>query len=90
VFFRRALAFCRSVDYGRGKSLVKFFSFGHNWVIVCLCIRTPWNENRFMAVPTAFRMYRSKKRCPKKQYRKRTELAREMVEERSRVLSLSS
>ena len=68
-------------NYGRGKSLVKFFSFGHNWVIVCLCIRTPWNENRFMAVPIAFRMYRSKKRCPKKQYRKRTELAREMVEE---------
>ena len=33
------------------------------------------------AVPIAFRMYRSKKRCPKTQYRKRTELAREMVEE---------
>ena len=54
-------------NYGRGKSLVKFFSFGHNWVIVCLCVRTPWNENRFMAVPIAFRMYRSKKQCPKAQ-----------------------
>lgn len=68
-------------NYGRGKSLVKFFSFGHNWVIVCLCVRTPWNENRFMAVPIALRLYRSKKRCPKAQYHKRTELAREMVEE---------
>ena len=68
-------------NYGRGKSLVKFFSFGHNWVIVCVCIQTPWNEERWMAVPVAFRLYRSKKRCPKAMYRKRTELAREMLEE---------
>lgn len=47
----------------------------------CLCVRTPWNENRFMAAPIAFRMYRSKKQCPKAQYRKRTELAREMAAE---------
>ena len=67
-------------NYGRGKSMVKFLSFGHNWVIVCVCIQTPWNENRWMAIPIAFRLYRSKKRCPKEQYRKRTELAREMVE----------
>ena len=68
-------------NYGRGKSLVKFFSFGHNWVIVCVCIQTPWNENRWMALPIAFRLYRSKKLCPKESYRKRTELAREMIEE---------
>lgn len=68
-------------NYGRGKSLVKFFSFGHNWVIICVCVSTPWNENRWMAVPIAFRLYRSKKRCPQKQYCKRTELAREMLEE---------
>lgn len=34
-----------------------------------------------MAIPIAFRLYRSKKRCPKKQYRKRTVLAREMMQE---------
>ena len=68
-------------NYGRGKSMVKFFSFGHNFVIICVCIQTPWNENRWMAVPIAFRLYRSKKRCPKEQYRKRTQLAREMVQE---------
>lgn len=68
-------------NYGRGKSLVKFFSFGHNWVIACVCIQTPWNENRWMALPIAFRLYRSKKLCPKEKYRKRTELAREMIEE---------
>jgi hypothetical protein len=66
-------------NYGRGKSLVKVFSFGHNWVIVCACVQTPWNRNRWMAVPIAFRLYRSKKHCPKDRYRKRTELAREMV-----------
>jgi hypothetical protein len=73
-------------NYGRGKSLVKFFSFGHNWVIVCVCIQTPWNKDRYMAIPIAFRLYRSKKRCPKNQYRKRTELAREMIEKISEWL----
>jgi hypothetical protein len=34
-----------------------------------------------MAIPIDFRLYRSKKQCPKEQYRKRTELAREMIEE---------
>ena len=40
-------------NYGRGKSAVKVFSFGHNWVIVCLCVQTPWNKDRFMAIPIA-------------------------------------
>lgn len=73
-------------NYGRGKSLVKFFSFGHNWVIVCVCIPMPWNEERWMALPVAFRLYRSKKRCPKAKYRKRTELAREMLSELDRQI----
>lgn len=68
-------------NYGRGKSSVKVFSFGHNWVIVCICIQTPWNKDRFMAIPIAFRLYRSKKRCPKKEYKKRTVLAQEMMKE---------
>lgn len=67
-------------NYGRGKTLVKFFSFGLNWVILCVVIPLPWNTTRFMAIPVAFRLYRGKKYCPSKQYRKRTELAREMVE----------
>jgi len=67
-------------NYGRGKTLVKFFSFGHSWVIICVVIPLPWNKARFMAIPVAFRLCRGKKHCPPKQYRKRTELAREMVE----------
>ena len=66
-------------NYGRGKTLVKFFSFGHSWVIICVVISLPWNEARHIAVPVAFRLYRGKKHCPPGQYRKRTELAREMV-----------
>ena len=66
-------------NYGRGESSVKVFSFGHNWVVVCVCVQTPWNPDRFMAIPIAFRLYRSKKRCPKEKYKKRTVLAREMM-----------
>jgi hypothetical protein len=81
-------------NYGRGKSMVKHFSFGHNWVIVCVCLSTPWNKDRWMAIPIAFRLYRAKKRCPPKQYRKRTVIAREMMKEiiewipKERVVSL--
>src|SRR5690606_1122843 len=67
-------------NYGRGKSLVKFFSFGHSWVILCACVPLPWNRTRVMAIPIAFRLYRSKKRCPAGKYRKRTELARLLVD----------
>lgn len=68
-------------SYGRGKSLMKFFSFGHNFVIVCICVQAPWNAQRKMAIPIAWRLYRSKKRCPAAEYRKRTELAKEMTAE---------
>lgn len=67
-------------NYGRGKTLVKFFSFGHNWVILCVCVPLPWNSERVIAIPIAFCLYRSKKRCPAGQYRKRTELGRELVQ----------
>ena len=66
--------------YGGAQKAMKFFSFGHSWVILCVCVPLPWNKRRALAVPIGFRLYRSKKRCPLKQYRKRTELAREMVE----------
>jgi hypothetical protein len=66
--------------YGGGRGAMKLFSFGHNWVILCICIPLPWNTKRAIAIPIGFRLYRSKKRCPLRQYRKRTELARELVE----------
>ena len=66
-------------NYGRGKTLVKFFSFGHSWVILCACVRLPWDNKRVIAIPVGFRLYRSKTRCPLDEYRKRTQLARELL-----------
>jgi len=68
--------------YGRGTRAGRqvFFAFGHNWVILSIWIPLPWSADRGFALPLLFRLYRSKKRCPKKQYRKRTELATELVQ----------
>ncbi|MHC4178289.1 MAG: IS701 family transposase [Planctomycetota bacterium] len=67
--------------YGRGTSAGRkaFFAFGHNWVVLALWLPLPWDRERGLAIPILFRLYRSKKRCPERQYRKRTELAAELV-----------
>jgi len=65
--------------YGRGR--VVSFAFGHNWVVVSLWVPLPWNPARGIAIPVAFRLYRQKKRCPPGEYRKRTDLAREALEQ---------
>ena len=67
--------------YGRGTAggAKKFFAFGHNWVVLAVWVPLPWKTNGGMAVPILFRLYRSRKTCPKKRYRKRTELASELV-----------
>lgn len=67
--------------YGRGtkEGRKKFFAFGQNWVILAIRVPLPWNAKAGLAVPVLFRLYRSKKRCPKSLYRKRTELAAELV-----------
>jgi hypothetical protein len=57
-----------------------FFSYGHNWVILSVWLRLPWNPDRGLAVPLLFRLYRSKKRCPAPDYRKRTDLALELIQ----------
>jgi hypothetical protein len=68
----------KSTYSGAGKA-TKALSFGHNWVILNVCVALPWNVDKVIAIPIAFRLYRSKKRCPAELYKKRTELAREMV-----------
>ena len=57
----------------------KFFAFGHNWVVAALWLPIPWNPTRGLAIPFMIRLYRSKKRCPDALYRKRTEMAAEIV-----------
>jgi hypothetical protein len=63
---------------GAGGSTIKF-AFGHNWVTLCLWVPLPWNPDRGLAIPVLWRFYRPKKRCPAKLYRKRTDLAKELI-----------
>jgi hypothetical protein len=67
--------------YGKGAAFGKmtFFSFGLNWVVLALRVPLPWDAARGIAVPVLFRLYRPKSRCPAGQYKKRTELALELV-----------
>lgn len=55
------------------------FAFGHNWVVLSVWVPLPWNPEKGIAIPVLMRLYRSKKRCPASEYRKRTELADEML-----------
>jgi hypothetical protein len=63
---------------GAGGRTIKF-AFGHNWVTLCVWIPLPWGADRGLAIPVLWRFYRTKKRCPPKEYRKRTDLARELI-----------
>ena len=65
--------------YGGGRGRRPVLSFGHNWVVLSIWIPYPWNRERGVAVPLLFRLYRSPKRCPRAEYRKRSELARELL-----------
>ncbi len=71
----------RSSTYGRNGAgeKHKFFAFGHNWVVAALWVPMPWGKNRGLAIPFMFRLYRSKKRTPVDKYRKRTEMAAEII-----------
>ena len=67
-------------SYGRGAGgAFKTFACGHSWVVLSVRLPLPWNP-RGCAIPVLARLYRSPKRCPASEYRKRTQLAREMVE----------
>jgi DDE superfamily endonuclease len=65
--------------YGGGRSRTVNLAFGHCWVTLSVWIPFPWNPDRGLAVPFMWRLYRNKKRCPAAQYRKKTELANEML-----------
>jgi hypothetical protein len=71
----------RTSTYGRGTSAGRstFFSCGHCWVVLAVRVPLPWDGQRGIAIPILFRLYRSKKYCDERSYRKRTELAAELV-----------
>jgi hypothetical protein len=67
-------------SYGKGGSgAVQAFACGHSWVVLSVRLPLPWNPHG-CSVPVLARLYRSPKRCPAAVYKKRTQLAREMVE----------
>jgi hypothetical protein len=68
--------------YGRGTSQGRksFFAFGHNWVVAAVWLPLPWNVDRGLALPLLIRLYRAKKSSPPRQYRKRTEMAAELIQ----------
>lgn len=68
-----------SSTYGGSGGRRASFAYGHNWVVLSLWVAFPWNPRRGIALPVLLRLYRPKKRCPGGQYRKRTELAAEML-----------
>ena len=64
---------------GQG-SAKKYFAFGHNWVVAALWLPLPWNSARGLAVPFMIRLYCGRKRCPVPVYRKRTQMAAEIIQ----------
>lgn len=69
------------IDAVRSTRLCRVFTFGHCWVALAVLVNVPFSK-RPWALPILFRLYRNKKECEKKGhvYRKRTELAREMLD----------
>ncbi len=52
---------------------------GHAWVVLALHVPVPWGGPG-IAVPILAKLYRSPKTCPESEYRKRSEIARDLVE----------
>jgi len=52
---------------------------GHCWVVLAVHVPCPWGHGRGWAIPVLFRLYRPPRRCPKASYRKRSELAAELI-----------
>lgn len=59
----------------------RIFTFGHVWVVLAVLVRVPFTT-RSWALPVLFRLYRNEKECTARGdvYRKKTELAREMLD----------
>jgi hypothetical protein len=68
-------------SYARfGRAARKVLSFGHSWVTLAVWVPLPWNPEHGIAIPVLWRLYRPAKQCKNGEYRKRTELAAELVQ----------
>ncbi len=62
-----------------GRNRIDAFRFGHNWVVLAVWVACPWRPDSGWALPVLFRLYRAKANCARSSYRKRTDLAAEMI-----------
>jgi len=69
------------LDAVRSTKAMRVFAFGHCWVVLCATVQVPFSH-RVWALPLLFRLYRTHKDCDESggEYRKKTELAREMLD----------
>lgn len=69
------------IDAVRSTKQQKVFCFGHCWVVLAVLVQVPFSR-RIWALPILFRLYRNLKECEKHgaPYKKKTELAREMID----------
>lgn len=69
------------IDAVRSTKSQRIFCFGHCWVTLAVLVTVPFSS-RVWALPVLFRLYRNKKECAKHDavYKKKTELAREMID----------
>ena len=69
------------LDPVRSTKRFRVFSFGHIWVVAAVVVRVPFSPRKW-ALPVLVQLYRNKSECEKAghRYRKKTEIARGMVE----------
>jgi hypothetical protein len=67
------------LDAVRSTKKRKVFAFGHSWVVLAVVVTPPFSS-RPWALPVLFRLYRTAATCPPEAFRKRTELARAMLD----------
>ncbi|MCA9710535.1 MAG: transposase [Myxococcales bacterium] len=65
-------------DPVRSTARHRIFAFCQSWVVVSVVVRFSFST-RPWALPVLFRLYRNKKDCPTSSYKKKTELASEML-----------
>ena len=54
---------------------IKVLTYGHVWVVLAVYLPCPWDASKGWAIPVLFDLYRSPKTCPKRAYKKRSEIA---------------
>lgn len=75
------------LDPVRSTRRKRVFAFGHVWVVLSVLVPVPFCE-RVWALPVLMRLYRSRADCEKRgdAYQKKTQLARQLVQQVSRWL----